>query len=166
MCVSDYVPWKKLERKRSSNLETQKPCCPLDVYSFLAEKGWQVILKGQRVFGKKAETVACPFHWLKGHRIMPVHPGSKLLPAVARLQPLVCCYKLCLCHLKYFHSCLITSVSLNSSVEMGRGGRFSIKVYRLVLWQNTEAVPAVIPWYSYIWHSMEEEEKRKKGKEI
>lgn len=76
---------------------------------------------------------------------MPVLPGSKLLPVVARLQPLVCCYKLCLFHLEHIHSSLITSVSLNSSVEMDKGGRFSIKVNGHILWQNTEAVQAVIP---------------------
>lgn len=32
---------------------------------------------------------------------------------------------------------------------MDKGDRFSIKFYGPVLWQNTEAVPA-IPWYSYI----------------
>lgn len=151
MYISDYVPSKKLERKTSSNPETEKQCCLLAVYSFPAEKEWQVILKGQKVDRKKKQKLwHCSFHWLKGHRLMPILPASKFLPVVARLQPFVCCYKFCLLHLKYIHSCLITSVSLNSSVEMDRGDRFSIKVYGPVLWQNTEAVPAVILWYSYI----------------
>lgn len=47
---------------------------------------------------------------------------------------------------------------------MDKGGRFSIKVNGHILWQNTEAVQAVIPWYTYILHHMEEEKKGKKGK--
>lgn len=163
-CVSDYIPWKKLERKTSTNPETEKPCCLLAVYSFPAEKEWQAILKGQKFVRKKAEAVALSFP------LMPILPGSKLLPEVTRLQPLVCFYKLCLFHLKYIHSCLITSVSLNSSVEMDKGDRFSKTFYGPVLWQNTEAVPA-ISWYSYIWHCVEEGEKgkfilKRKKKEI
>lgn len=92
MYVSDYSPWKKLERKTSSNPETEKPCCLLAVYSFPAEKEWQAILKGQKVVRKKQKLWHCPFHWLKGHRLMPILPGSKLLPEVTRLQPSVCCY--------------------------------------------------------------------------
>lgn len=60
MYISDYVPGKNLERKTCSNPETEKPCyaCFLcsetekpckqltSVYSFPAEKEWQVILKG------------------------------------------------------------------------------------------------------------------------
>lgn len=49
MYISDYVPRKKLERKTSSNPETEKQCCLLAVYSFPAEKEWQVILKGKKV---------------------------------------------------------------------------------------------------------------------
>lgn len=60
--VSNYVPGKELERKRSSNLQTQKPCCLLAVYCFLREKGWKVQEDGM----EKAGALALPFPLVEG----------------------------------------------------------------------------------------------------
>lgn len=48
--------------------------------------------KTKKMVGKMQEPWHCPFHWLKGRNLPPIHSRGKLLQAVPRLQLLVCHY--------------------------------------------------------------------------